>query len=115
MVGRRPPPPAARRPPQSPIRQRHPSIGSPKCSAAPGRPKRTCIVSNVKLISQCGWLLFRDCWSRGGTFPVNFAKGVTPANSRGSGRPRRTEILQREAPFEAPPEVGDRPRFHYDR
>src|SRR5580658_2849298 len=80
-----------------------------------GRPKRTCIVSNVKLISQCGWLLFRDCWSRGGTFPVNFAEGVTAANSRGSGRPRRTEILRHEAPPEAPPEVVDRPRFHYDR
>src|ERR1700684_3185911 len=54
-------------------------------------------------------------WSRGGTFLVNCAEGVTAANSRGSRRPRRTNVLQHEAPPEALPEVGDPPRFHYDR
>ena len=46
---------------------------------------------------------------------MNFAEGVTAANSRGGHRPRWADILRHEVPAQALPEVGDRPRFHYDR
>jgi cardiolipin synthase (CMP-forming) len=46
---------------------------------------------------------------------VNFAEEVTAANSRGSRRSRRPEIFWHEVLHEAPPEVGDRNVFNYDR
>src|ERR1700677_1665664 len=98
----------------SPRDPRHGIAGRAPARAS-SRPKRTCIVSNVKLISQCEWSLLRACWSRGGTFPVNFAEGVTAANSRGTRRSRGEEVLRHEVPPRVTPAVGDRPRFHYDR
>jgi cardiolipin synthase len=46
---------------------------------------------------------------------VKFAEEVTAANSRDSRRSRRPEIFWHEVPHEAPPEVGDRNEFNYDR
>jgi cardiolipin synthase len=46
---------------------------------------------------------------------VNFAEEVTAANSRGSRRSRRPEIFWHEVPLEVAPEVGEQPRFNYDR
>jgi cardiolipin synthase len=46
---------------------------------------------------------------------VNFVEEVTAANSRGSRRSRRPAFFWHEVPLEAPPEVGDRNVFNYDR
>jgi cardiolipin synthase len=46
---------------------------------------------------------------------VKFAEEVTAANSRGSRRPRQPEIFWHEVPLEVAPEVGEQPRFNYDR
>ena len=45
---------------------------------------------------------------------MNFAEGVTAANSRGSRRPGPPEILSQEVPPQPPPEDRDRSPFHYD-
>jgi cardiolipin synthase (CMP-forming) len=46
---------------------------------------------------------------------VDAAEDVTAANSRGGQPPFRPEIFWHEVPLEAPPEVGDRNVFNYDR